>query len=457
MTTIDLIPPEILVQIFSASFYLDDNTDVILHSHQGPLLISQISRRWRQVALSASQLWSSLSITISPSTRPPNISMLKLWLKRSSSQLLSFTIIIEQFSLLNPDLVLLSQSTLQELAAESQRWKRITLFLPGSQQLLRGIFIHGAPNLESASFQLGHWNADEINDINHILSLSPSLKILYWRNRATQWTSFDSPFESEIGNLQVSWNNLTDVDLTTWITWKTALDILRQCSKIVNFNLHHFAYGPDGETKEDYSPVLLNYLSSLGIYQLELDHSLAALFDKLICPALRHFHFTCGFIKFVAWPQSSFLDFLVRSACHLRTLLLEYTGIEEDQLLQCLGQCSSSLSCLKVYSNAAGSICIGDKLLDQLHPRSTAFGECITLCPNLRTLVLHYNIQCAEGALLTMLQSRTTLAIAQHHCTTCNVSIQHVSFRFAKSCRPNEVDLISLRNLATTGMNIQCL
>ncbi|KAF8813737.1 hypothetical protein BYT27DRAFT_7334778 [Phlegmacium glaucopus] len=381
MTTIDIIPPEILVKIFSASFFLNDNADVIISPYQGPLLISQISRKWRHVALSDSQLWSSLSIKITPS-KQPNISMLRLWLKRSSSQLLSFTIIVDQFSLLNPESVLLSQSTLQELAAESHRWKRITMFLPGSQQLLHGLFTHGAPNLESASFQLGHWKTDEISDINRILYLSPSLKILDWSNRATQWTSFDNSFDSGLGNLQVSWNNLTDVDLNTWITWKTALDILRRCSNIVNCNLHHFGYGPDGESNEVCSPVLLNYLSSLGIYQLELDNSLAALLDKLTCPALRHFHFTCGFIKFVAWPQLSFLDFLVRSACHLYTLLLEYTAIEEDQLLQCLRQSSSSLICLKVYSNAAGSICIGDKVLDQLRRRSTTFVQRGSLADN---------------------------------------------------------------------------
>ena len=446
------IPPEILVQIFYESFSSNDDTDVVISPLKGPLLIIQVSRRWRYVALSHSQLWSSLSITITPSSRPPNIPMLRLWLKRSSLRLLSFTIIIEQFSSLNSELVLLSQSILQQLAAQCHRWKRIKLFLPGSQKLLHDLLISGAPNLESASFQLGNWKTTEIHDINNILRLAPSLKTLDWCNRASQWT-FDSPFDGGIGSLQVSWNNLTDVDLNTWITWKTALIILRQCSKIVTLNLRHFGYGPTGdtETEEDYSPVLLNHLSSLAIYQLELDNSLEILFDKLTCPALRHFNFACGFIEFFTWPQLSFLDFLVRSTCHLHTLLLEYTGINEDQLLQCLTQSSSSLSCLQVYSNAAGSVCVGDKLLDQLHPRSTASGECTTLCPNLQTLALHYNIQCTKGALLKMLQSRTPAAIAQHCCATCTVSLQHVNLRFSK---PNDTDLISLRNLT---INIQCL
>ena len=457
MSTIDFIPPEILVQIFSTSFSLNDNADVIISPHQGPLLISRVSRKWRHVALSDSRLWSSLSISITSTTRPTNISMLKLWLKRSSSQLLSFTLIMDPFSSLGSELLSLGQLTLQELATESHRWKRITMFLPGSQQLLRGLVIHGTPNLESASFQLGHWKSNEIDDINNILNLAPSLKVLDWSNRMTQWTSFDSPFDGGMGNLQVSWKNLTHVILNTWITWKTALHILRQCNSIVNFDLHHFGYGSDVEPKEDCSPILLNHLSTLSIYQLELDHSLASLIDKLTCPALRHFHFTCGFINSITWPHLSFLDFLVRSACHIHTLLLEYTGIDENQLLQCLRQSSSSLSCLKVYSDAAGSICVGDKLLHQLHPRSTVFGECTTLCPNLRTLVLHNNIQCAEGALLTMLQSRTALGIAQHRCTTCSVSIQHVNLRFAKCRRPNDPCLMSLRNLANVGMNIQCL
>lgn len=55
------------------------------------------------------------------------------------------------------------------------------------------------------------------------------------------------------------------------------------------------------------------------------------------------------------------------------TLFLEYTGIKDDQLFQCLAQSSSSLSCLQVYSNAAGSICVGDKLLDQPHPPNHRF------------------------------------------------------------------------------------
>ena len=452
MITIDTIPPEVVVQIFLEFFSSNNNADVIISPHQGPLLISQVSRNWRNVALLYPQLWSSFSITITPSSRSQIIFMLKLWLKRSSLRLLSFTLILERFSLLNSELIQLSQSILRALAAESRRWKRITMFLPGSQQLLRGLFTYGAPNLECVSFHLGNWKTNEIEDITNILRLAPSLKILAWSNRATQWTTFDAPFDSGLCSLHVSWDNLTDVDLDTWITWKTALGILRQCSKIITFNLRHFAYGPsDVETEEDCTPILLNHLSTLAIYQLELDHNLVALFDKLTCPALRHFHFTGGFIKYFPWPQSSFLNFLVRSACHLITLSLEYTDIKEDQLLQCLIQSSSSLSRLQVYSNAAGAICVGDKLLEQLHHRSTAFDDCATLCPNLQTLVLHRNIQCAEGALLAMLQSRMPTAIPQHRCTKCAVSMQHVNLQIPKCCA-NSADLISLRNLATVNL-----
>lgn len=121
------------------------------------------------------------------------------------------SVLIKRF-LLNSELVRLSQTIFfQVLAAESaaESRRRKCSF----RVFLRGLGYHSIALRISniyryVSFHLGNWKTIEINVINNILQVCltgiPSLRLLDWSNRATLWTTFDSPFDSRVGSLQLS-------------------------------------------------------------------------------------------------------------------------------------------------------------------------------------------------------------------------------------------------------------
>ena len=430
---IDAIPPEILAEIFTHTLPVEQDTPI--SSYAGPMLIAQVSRNWRKTAISHSSLWSSFAIELGEPTHSCRILLLLLWLERSSSQQLSLTVSMHTFgSPLSAKTSKIVKSILNILAEHSHRWKRVSFALPGSNHLFSDLGTSNAPNLQHLSFRLGNWTSEESWDINNFIKGAPAVRELVWSSRSS-CTSWDAPHDSGILNLQILWHNLSDVILDTSITLKTALDVLHQCHRIVKFDLRHFSDSPElhEDTLERYRystqhPFLLTHLETLTIYQLTLDYGFPALLDRLTCPNLRHFAFACGFLELVAWPQSSFHNFLARSGSRLHSLCLEFTGINEDQLIHSLEQNSSSLSRLEVY-DARGDICVGDTLLDALQVTTTPFGTRV-LCPRLDTLKLHRVIQCADGALATTFRSRILHSVTNNNLTPIRTADIHFSKQY---------------------------
>ncbi|KDR75271.1 hypothetical protein GALMADRAFT_140797 [Galerina marginata CBS 339.88] len=435
--SVDTIPAELLAEIFRAS--LDD---VPISPHTAPLLVTRVSKKWRQVALSDSFLWACLSISITPTDCS---SILALWLACSASQPLSITLHIDPFAHLAPKTRDIAHTVFQLLAGASDRWHRLSVVLPGSHQLFASLCSAAthAPNLHSLSLKLGNWSAEEAWDLNALLQRAPAVRALTWSNRCS-WGTWDSPFDSGVEHLTVSWANLTHILLDTWITLKSTLYILRQCTSVVSLDLRHFSSGHELLEADDPSRgdiIHLPHLQSLSIYQLKLDNGPAALFDRLLCPALHAFNFTCGFVERVSWPQAAFHSFLTRSVCTLRSLMLEFTGISEDQLIQCLTHSSASLERLEVY-DARGDICVGDAFLDMLRVQTDADAPVNSFCPNLHTLILHRVVSCTDGALASALKLR--LAPQQSSVRLCNVDILF-SKRFHKS---NTLDMHYLQSIS---------
>ncbi|KII87665.1 hypothetical protein PLICRDRAFT_141587, partial [Plicaturopsis crispa FD-325 SS-3] len=57
------VPPEILSEIFLQSISpAEEQTSFMRHSGRTPMILAQVCRRWRAVALSTSRLWSTIII-----------------------------------------------------------------------------------------------------------------------------------------------------------------------------------------------------------------------------------------------------------------------------------------------------------------------------------------------------------------------------------------------------------
>jgi len=450
----DFVPPEILSHIFRITLQAGD---VSISSRVGPLLVSQVSQRWRHVAISDSVLWATFKIDISPTTAAGHSSIVKLWLDRSSCQPLSITVCMDPFSHMEGSTSKVMQDIFTVLTSVSTRWKNLNLSLPNySQKFCLGLCSAHSPILESLSFKLGNWSADEASQINTLLQYAPTLQKLTWSNRSS-WASWDSPFDSGIEQLQAPWHSLTSVCLDTWITYKSAINILSYCHSIVHLDLRHFSYGPDtlGQVSSfEGTLICLLHLESITIYQLKLDEGLSALLDRLNCPNLKAFHYTCGFVELYTWPQSSFHNFLVHSKCSLQALMLEFTGITEPQLTQCLEQSSATLKKLEIY-DARGDICVTDDLLKKMAVHKSVWGKFNgILFPNLETLILHNVVDCSDGALATTLRTRSVSYLSRigAPCNPLHFARVHFSKRFKVT---NKADIEYLDNqMDIMNMNV---
>ncbi|KAF8130457.1 hypothetical protein K438DRAFT_860289 [Mycena galopus ATCC 62051] len=109
MAPIRRVPPEIMAEIFlqltsmearaaRASYpfdlvegtnFFEKNDKVRPVLHRAPLILGEVSRRWRAIALSTPRLWNSIFLYCMDAKLQDNISLCNMWLKRSGSLPLS--------------------------------------------------------------------------------------------------------------------------------------------------------------------------------------------------------------------------------------------------------------------------------------------------------------------------------------------------------------------------------
>ncbi|KAJ3996626.1 hypothetical protein F5050DRAFT_69858 [Lentinula boryana] len=91
------LPVEIISEIFSQCLPEVDTSSVIWssepHPFQAPLLLTQVCRSWRSIAIATPRLWSTLIINASNGS-PSHGAITKLWLDRSRNVPLTLTLLV---------------------------------------------------------------------------------------------------------------------------------------------------------------------------------------------------------------------------------------------------------------------------------------------------------------------------------------------------------------------------
>ncbi|RDB24794.1 DSC E3 ubiquitin ligase complex subunit 3 [Hypsizygus marmoreus] len=371
------LPPELWGEIFIQSLPNDGCT--LCSNTSVSLVFSQVSNSWRAISLSLPRLWSSFKVVLSKCYPTPSLSFIQLWLDRSASRPLSLLLDLDIFPPTSLILITAASAILRLLATKSHLWKELKLVLPGSYMLLQCISDCAAPNLKTLELVLRNWQHDEIGDISHFLRNAPTLQQFVWSNREN-WGSWDSPFVNT-ALPRMNWHNLHHLVLDSWITFQESHDILQLCHNLITCDLRRFGAG-EPFTDPALLPVLyLPHLKSLKIYQHKLYEALGYFLELLAAPQLHDLSITCGQTDDVVWPQRHFMTFLSQSSCLLKVLCLEYTGINEEEVMQCL-QAIPTLACLEVY-DVEDDICAHNKLLSLLTQNTKSRG---VVCPN---IILH--------------------------------------------------------------------
>ncbi|KAJ7804863.1 hypothetical protein B0H14DRAFT_2260294, partial [Mycena olivaceomarginata] len=114
------LPPEIVMEIFVAFLpaYPDCPPTFGLHS---PLLLCQICRHWRAIAIATPELWRAIQISVSRESgkAAAQLELLKTWLLRSGSCPLSINLSFQTYD----------EEILRTAVLHSERWEYADLLL----------------------------------------------------------------------------------------------------------------------------------------------------------------------------------------------------------------------------------------------------------------------------------------------------------------------------------------
>ncbi|KAJ7778293.1 hypothetical protein B0H16DRAFT_1502932 [Mycena metata] len=286
-----LLPTEILAEIFiiclpnqqpNGDFYRIVENPRTLRSHEAPLLVATVCRRWREVALSTPRLW--LSLILDKNGSRDNTGVVLSWISRSQPHPLAFTII-------DP---LASTQTLQELKSHCDRWGLVEVVIPEGREWLFDDSFAEAPRLERL----------------HLISDADSISALLPWHQLTRLTCED----------------LTDLE---------CIETLRKCPTLIDCDFIGYETPRSGEAISSVLPMMLPRITSFKIF----GDSTVDTLRLLELPSLRSFETV---VNSSAGDGEILISFFARSHCRLESLCLGW--IDTHDLNRCLPFLASLVS-----------------------------------------------------------------------------------------------------------------
>ncbi|KAJ7125439.1 hypothetical protein C8R46DRAFT_1018535 [Mycena filopes] len=271
---------------------------------KGPLLLAQICRRWREIAIHTPSLWRSVHFTARAS-----VELLKLWLARSGDAPLELMSLSggAQTQPLNTASLL-----------HTHHWQAVRFGLPYDLYTDMDLGNAPLPILRSISLDIfaGHFGAPPVTGVVTLVN-APMLREAHLRVPPGV-------------RVDLLWSQMTTLTLDD-INLAECISTLRSCADLVKLSVH--TIGPAPLHTE---PVLLPALESLKCRLINV-----SILEHLTLP---HLH-TLTLAPTVE-PQNALTlkDFIRRSACPLRIFTISCHYLALDTLTTCLAAVSKSVS-----------------------------------------------------------------------------------------------------------------
>ncbi|KAJ6602791.1 hypothetical protein DFH09DRAFT_1125520 [Mycena vulgaris] len=251
-----------------------------------PNLLTQICRKWRDVALATPQLWRAVSIRhMGNDVFARQIDMVAAWLNRSGSCALSIRMDEDAIPVLPVDEVL------DLIVPHCARWEHAKLvidsvsylpFLEGPMPFLRQLYLR----------------------VDGVLETSPAISVRQAPLlRAVTLTDFEYP------TAFLPWSQLTSLTLIA-TTPTDCWPILQQSANLVHCEL--IICGDDVPQP----PVTIPRLESLIFWVFDPNDPLTQHLDTFVVPALRTLQIPEDFLGFQ--PIQSLTSFIAKSGCKLQ-------------------------------------------------------------------------------------------------------------------------------------------
>ncbi|KAJ6594619.1 hypothetical protein B0H19DRAFT_1096250 [Mycena capillaripes] len=344
-----------------------------------PLTLSQVSSRWRDVALSTPSLWTTIWVD---RPREVHIPMVELWIERSRQ--CPLVLYLRQTPppptgqqpspFEDAREYELTEKILLILGDHLHRWKRITfLFHHHAQRSLLNLpeVPTAAPLLEHIHMSTKAWDVDS----KHTLE-----RIMY------SYTSIESVVVHKYLSQEfIRWGHLTVLDASQLACpMDSHLDVLKHCTSLRRANLYLTQNHVDTPFVRPTARTRVAHLSSLTVAAERVD--LAVFFDRLVLPKLEGL-----VLKYASSPRRSndpqaLHQFLARSMCVLKRFSVrDVTAVRDDGYHLSFLRSPQMASLVELYmlvdmtDNIMKFLTLGSGERDDPRPR---------MLPNLQTISL---------------------------------------------------------------------
>ncbi|KAK7005737.1 methyltransferase, partial [Favolaschia claudopus] len=366
-----------------------------------PIVLLQVCKAWRKVALSFPNLWTSLSVVVRDGQAFPPLDVASDWLRRSGELPLELVLCQTNESEGNQEV---ADEVLALYMRYLPRWRDVRLDIANPTY---GRSLQPSSHLQAPLLETFHlttcWrltrNEEIMQDLLTMLEVAPRLSS-FSVSRLSDLTV------SEDTTVAIPWTQLVRLDLGFIPSVGACLSIMNNCPNLESCNL---IVDPEaGRLPAD--PIVLPALTSLELHIRAGE--LASLIDCAVFPALKNFslYLQDAYDNHAQWPQASFMDLLSRSKCSLTRLELHDTGVQATQFIECLQHESVfGISELVIHDSRdwTWDPVITPRLVQLLTLRGGTADLSACLLPALKTLDLGKGCwTCPNGLLSEMIESR---------------------------------------------------
>ncbi|KAJ7101304.1 hypothetical protein B0H15DRAFT_943641 [Mycena belliarum] len=392
------LPDDVVRDIFAQC--LPSHRNPIVSSDEAPLLLCQICRHWRDLALTTPRLWSSLHIVLPTDPRLQVLTQIvSEWLDRSGVLPLSLSVIYSGWTDARQNLL----PMLQRLIQSSRRWQRIHFEFGDHRAFaaLRDLRPEDVPMLRDASIHGFEHHGGWLNPDEDPVKSYQCLRFLDASH--VQRVSINRTYGMPTSDLPLPWAHLTILDIAKGLLFcDEAVAVLRRCPALEECEL---TISPLESRSTDYvPPISLPRLRDMSILGETNGTSGTSFFALLLLPSLRAFKYSQhsvlnGDVPFSPLlAQMSLLEDFTLSVVQLPPLPLLVRCLAVMPLLQHLVLASNIRRLLPPGARDQQD----HELVAQLTPRVAA----PALCPRLATLALSGLDNISGEALVGLVKAR---------------------------------------------------
>jgi hypothetical protein len=432
------IPLDVLSEIFvfCADSSGSNSNSKCFDVTQAPLQLSFVCNKWRGLAISMSQLWSSISLqggrediyswgrSQTFSKRSIRTDMLSTWLLRSGSSPL--TLSINPLWLERDPLT----SCIAILIPHSHRWRDVKFTLDEEHwEMLSDVKGH-LPQLEKIDVDVLRDPSDVFDIPLDIFEVAPKLHTI-----TMKYNLDSSDWLVPWGQLKCLHFNLHFSLILPWI--------LESCPNLARCTID--VYDLD-DALDDLDHSSLESLHLLLHIKAHLD----VLFNSLTLRALHDLDIArpLGADSTLTLPQNAVASMLDRSSCNLQRLRLFCVGFTSDELVTIL-QAQPSLVELVIHEPT--SPIVSKQLLERMThhiSQSVSTGSPLVV-PNLKRLELFARFAFGNQAILDLIQSRWRCGLSQV------ASLESVKLGFTRTVSSQTIAQMSLWRKEGLNLEVQ--